>query len=111
MNGSVQHLEPRACVGNDSVVFPPELKVWCIKIYVALIPTRMIRSLEPKHLLDLFRLGTSGHAGLDRVLTDLCARCLHLQPVLLNKPGSHRCSSAPPTTPAMHDHLFDNALL
>jgi hypothetical protein len=31
MNGFVQHLEPRACVGNDSVVFPPQLKMWYLK--------------------------------------------------------------------------------
>jgi hypothetical protein len=31
MNGLVQHLEPRACIGNGSVVFPPRLKVRCVK--------------------------------------------------------------------------------
>jgi hypothetical protein len=25
-NGFVQHLEPRACVGNDSMVFPPHIR-------------------------------------------------------------------------------------
>jgi hypothetical protein len=29
MDGFVQHLEPQACVGNDSVVFPPLLR--CVK--------------------------------------------------------------------------------
>jgi hypothetical protein len=31
MNGFVQHLEPQAFVGNDSVVLPPQLKLWCVK--------------------------------------------------------------------------------
>jgi hypothetical protein len=26
MDGFAQHLEPRACVGNNSVVFPPQLR-------------------------------------------------------------------------------------